>query len=206
MLRIADLKEHPRNYQTHPDDQIEHLAQSLKEHGAYRNVVVARGNVLLAGHGVIKAAKKLDWKMFPCIKLDIEPDSPQALKILVGDNENEHLAEVDDRALANMLKEILGNSPAGLLGTGYDEMMLANLAFVTRPLSEIASMDEAAQWVGMPEYEPASSALKIVVSFKSKADIQKFAKALGITLTENTRAMWWPPRKKDDVSSLKFEV
>ena len=46
------LKPHPRNYRDHPQDQIDHLIQSIRENGFYRNVVVANDNTILAGHGV----------------------------------------------------------------------------------------------------------------------------------------------------------
>ena len=42
---IADLTEHPRNYRRHPEDQVIHIEQSIREHGLYRNVVVARDGV-----------------------------------------------------------------------------------------------------------------------------------------------------------------
>ena len=56
---IVDLKPHPRNYRGHPEGQVAHLEQSLRDHGIYRNVVVANDNTILAGHGVIVAAQKL---------------------------------------------------------------------------------------------------------------------------------------------------
>jgi ParB family chromosome partitioning protein len=90
---IELLKPHPRNYRHHPPDQIEHLKASLREHGVYRNVVAARDWTILAGHGLVLAAKELGWKAISTAKLDIKPDSPRALKILAGDNEIAHLAE-----------------------------------------------------------------------------------------------------------------
>lgn len=201
---IASLNPHPKNYRKHPADQLEHLKKSLKANGFYRNVVVADDNTILAGHGVIEGAKALGWKQAPIIRLNIKANSPQALKILAGDNEISHLSENDDRALTELLREVKDKDIDGLMGTGYDDKMLAALAFVTRPASELQDFNAAAAWVGMPTYEPNQNPLKIVVSFKNKKDRAEFAKRLGINLTEKTRAIWWPEKEKDDNSSLRF--
>src|SRR5437764_115147 len=128
-VAVSSLRPHPRNYREHPDDQIEHLAASLKEHGFYRNVVIAQDGTILAGHGVIEAAKRLGLETARVVRLPIEADSPAALKVLTGDNEIEHLAEQDDRLLSELLREIAQDDPLALLGTGYDEAMLANLVY-----------------------------------------------------------------------------
>jgi site-specific DNA-methyltransferase (adenine-specific) len=114
------LTPHPRNYRGHPPEQIEHLKASITEHGLYRNVVVARGDVILAGHGVVIATVELGVALVPVVRLDIDPDDPRALKLLAGDNEITRLADDDDGALAAILKE-LADSSVGLLGTGYDD-------------------------------------------------------------------------------------
>jgi hypothetical protein len=207
MVPINELMDHPRNYRTHPDDQLEHIKQSLQDNGFYRNVVIAKDGTILAGHGVRMAARHLGIEEIPVIRLDIEPDSPAALKILTGDNEIANLGERDDRMLTEMLKEInmAESNVNGLLGTGFDEMMLANLVFVTRPASEVADFDEAAHWAGMPDYEEAEEAIKITVSFDSLEDRANFAEVLGLALTEKTKSVWWPPRSRDDVASVRFE-
>src|SRR5688572_19601390 len=99
-VSITELKPHPRNYREHPDDQLEHICRSIEQHGVYRNIVTASDLTILAGHGVVKAALKLGIKRLRIVRLPIDADSPQALKLLAGDNEIGKLAEVDDRALS----------------------------------------------------------------------------------------------------------
>src|SRR5262245_55372260 len=79
IVEIATLKRHPKNYREHPPEQIEHLKRSIREHGFYRNVVVARDDTILAGHGVVAAARHLGLKTMPVIRLAIDPDTPAAL-------------------------------------------------------------------------------------------------------------------------------
>jgi hypothetical protein len=205
---LGDLRPHPKNYRSHPEDQLEHLRQSLREHGWYRNVLIARDGTILGGHGIVEAAKSLGLREAPAVRLDLDPDEPRALKVLTADNELARLAEVDDRLLSELLKEVKDFDPEGLLGTGYDEAMLANLVMVTRPASEVASFDEAAEWVGMPEYTPAEGAgpvASVVVKLDREADRAALSSALGVTITAQTRSVWWPPRERDDMIAVRVE-
>lgn len=163
-VNIETVKPHPRNYKSHPADQIEHLKKSITDNGIYRNVIVASDNTILAGHGVVTAAKALGLTSIPILRLPIHSGHINAIKLLTADNEVSHLGEVDDRALTNILKEIMDD--ADLLGTGYDEKMLANLLYVTRDSSEIESVDHAAEWVGMPEYESTDENMRIIVQLE----------------------------------------
>jgi len=208
-MEVEDLTPHPRNYREHPEDQLAHIIKSIEEHGFYRNIVVANDNVILAGHGVVKASKRIGLKTVPVIKLDIDSNSSKALKVLAGDNELGRLAEVDDRELSKILKEIMEMDVEGLLGTGYDEMMLANLVMVTRPSNEIASIKEAAEWIGMPDYEPKENALRINIQFRNAEDRQKFAEISGMNTGKPdglTWSYWWPHREKEDVSSVMYDA
>lgn len=208
---ICALRPHPRNYKTHPPDQIIHLAESIREHGLYRNIITARDGTILAGHGVVQAAHHLGLERVPVVRLDLDPDEPRALKVLAGDNEVMHLGEVDDRALADLLKEIKETDIDGLLGTGYDEMMLANLALVTRSKAEIADFNEAAEWVGMPEYAQDDERCKLIITFASPSDRDDFAAAaapIGLRIDKHESGTWttrYPWTERDDTSHVKVE-
>jgi hypothetical protein len=208
LVAVRDLKPHPQNYRAHPADQRAQLAQSLREHGFYRNVIVAADNTILAGHGVVAAAIDEGLDEIPAVRLPLAADDPRALKILTGDNEIARLADVDDRALAELLRDISERDEIGLLGTGYDEAMLANLVFVTRPESEIADTDAAALWVGMPEYDQQSRAPQLIVNFDSEDDRQVVLAKLGITAIHNRQrrvwSVWYPPRDREDRTALEF--
>lgn len=209
-VKISDLKPHPRNYRQHPEDQIQHLVQSITEHGLYRNIIAARDMTILAGHGVVEACKKIGLTEVPIFLVDVESESPAALKILTGDNEISHLGEINDRTLTELLKDIKSLDVNGLLGTGYDERMLASLVMVTRPTSEIANINEAADWVGMPEYDEGCDVFKVSISFESKEKRDEFfemLKAKHINGRDSKCAsMRWPDTPEDDPSSVMFEA
>lgn len=206
---VSKLKPHPQNYRSHPADQLNHIKESIRRHGIYRNVVTANDGTILAGHGVVEACKELGIEIIPIVRLKVGPDDPSALKVLTGDNEIGHLGEIDDRQLSEILKKINETDITGLIGTGFDEMMLANLALVTRPAAEIKNFDAAAEWVGMPEYALGSNAVKLVISFpddKARAEFVK-EKDLKIDYGAVKGTTWstrWPWTDREDVSAIKF--
>lgn len=206
MVPLSSLTPHPRNYRNHPDNQIEHLMHSIREFGFYRNIVIAEDGTILAGHGISEAARRLDLETVPVVRLGIGPEHPLALKLLAADNYLPYFAEDDDRLLTEMLKE-LAVSDYGLLGTGFDENQLALLTMVTRPASEIADFDAAAEWVGMPEYEPGAEFSRLIISFESDEVRDQFVAEYGIQIMKREQNAWstrWPFEGYEDLQSLRF--
>lgn len=205
MTDVMKLKAHPRNYQQHPEIQLRHIIKSIETHGFYRNIVVAKDNTILAGHGVTEAAIRMGLKQVPVIKMDIDPEDPRALKLLTGDNEIGNLAVVNDRMLTELLKEVMGTEDLGLTGTGFDADQLSSLLMVTRPASEIKDSNQAGEWLGMPDWDVAPAALRLIISFEDENDRQEFAKRLGYDFTPKTKSVWYPDKGRDDSASLGFE-
>ena len=209
--QISDLKPHPQNYRDHPPDQIRHLIQSITEHGVYRNVIIADDGTILGGHGVVRAATEAGLTELPVVRLPLAPDDPKALKILTADNEIGRLAEIDDRQLTDILKEIADEDD--LFGTGFDESMLANLLFVTRNRDEIGDKAAAAEWAGLPEFEPAADRIRLLIDFDSEQDREAFVEQneLPVHYRRESAGTWntrWPPdpdAKQVDLTSVKFE-
>lgn len=202
---LDQLRPHPRNYRDHPDEQREHIAASLRDHGVYRNVVVANDYTVLAGHGVVQAAAELGIKELPVVRLPVEPDSPEAIQVLTADNELGRFANSDDRQLAGLLKEL--HDADRLFGTGYDDAQLAALLMVTRSRAEIEDFDAAAEWVGMPDYIPAGKATMMLIQFEDEAGRSEFIERNGLRPTQKSGRLtaWWPAREVDDRVSVKWE-
>lgn len=118
VVALADLKPHPQNYRGHPQDQIEHLKRSIEDFGVYRNVVCAKDGTLLAGHGVVEAARQLGLEAVPVHRQDVDPDDPKAIRLLLADNLLALLAEDDDAAISGLLESIADDdeTAAALLG------------------------------------------------------------------------------------------
>lgn len=205
---IDELRAHPRNYRRHPDDQLAHIMRSIELHGFYRAVVIARDGTVLAGHGVVEAARRLGRPVVPVFRLDIDPDSDAARQVLAGDNEISRLAEIDDRALTELLRELSETDMTNLLGTGYDELSLAALALVTRSADELADFDAAGEWVGMPDFESPERTPSLTVKFETADLRDKFLEDLEIVHVSRAGggwSCWWPDRPLADTTSVRFE-
>lgn len=205
-IAIADLHPHPRNYITHPPEQIEHLAESIREYGFVRNIVIARGDVILAGHGAVEAAQQVGYEKVPYMRVDHDADDPRAIKFLALENELNRFAERDDRALTELLRDVAERDT--LLGTGYDDDIVAALVMVTRPEHEIENFDAAAHWVGLPEFESDPDKIKFVVQFDSDEDRDRFLEQTAIKISRKNRQTWsgwWPPRERADKKNLLFD-
>lgn len=67
---IETVKPYERNAKKHPDDQVGHIANSLKRFGWKQPLVVDKDGVVVVGHGRLLAAKKLGLKTVPCVCAD----------------------------------------------------------------------------------------------------------------------------------------
>lgn len=204
----AELRPHPRNYREHPPDQIEHLKQSIRDHGFYRNVVASRDGTILAGHGVVQAATALGLDTVNVVLLDIDSDSPQALKLLAADNTLPNLALDNDRALTELLEELQDTDQ--LLGTGFDDQMLRALMMVTRPSAELldkVNTDDEWREAGMPDYESPDAPPKITLTFADEEQRLAFCQEHNIHIRKRTGKVWsaeWGATSGDDLSSLRY--
>lgn len=213
VVAVGQLHAHPQNYRAHPPDQLAHIEASLREHGLYRNVVVARDYTVLAGHGVWMAAQQAGMTEIEVKRADVDPFSPGALRLLTGDNEIARLVDVDDRQLTEILRSLQLEDPAGLLGTGFDESQLANLLYVTRPQHEVEGMDEAAHWAGMPEFTGTRThQMTLTLLFEDADEREQLAQQLELKAirksSDDLQRLWsarYPPADREDPSSVKFD-
>jgi ParB-like chromosome segregation protein Spo0J len=66
---IEELIPYARNSRTHSDAQIAQIAASIKEFGWTNPILVDGENGIIAGHGRLAAARKLDQEKIPVIEL-----------------------------------------------------------------------------------------------------------------------------------------
>jgi hypothetical protein len=82
---------------------------------------------------------------------------------------------------------------------------------VTRESGEIADFDAAAEWVGMPDWQPGTRMVRLMISFAGDRERQAFMERNGFSQkgTRKQGNIWsvrWPPRQgKDDLRSLRVE-
>lgn len=50
-MRVQEITPYERNAKKHPEEQVEHIANSIREFGWQQPLVVDKDNVLVIGHG-----------------------------------------------------------------------------------------------------------------------------------------------------------
>jgi ParB-like chromosome segregation protein Spo0J len=125
-IATTDLIPYANNPRTHSDQQVLQVASSIKEFGFNNPILIDEHNGIIAGHGRLAAAQKLDLKLVPTITLAGLSEA-QRKAYVIADNkltenggwdvdalrvEIERLSELDfDIELtgmdANSIKEIL---------------------------------------------------------------------------------------------------
>lgn len=81
-IAVDELLAYERNTRTHSKEQVAQIAASIREFGFTNPVLVDAGNVLIAGHGRVAAAKELGMAEVPCIRLgDLTEAQANALRI-----------------------------------------------------------------------------------------------------------------------------
>jgi ParB-like chromosome segregation protein Spo0J len=67
---VGALKPDPRNARTHPKRQIEQLVRSIREFGFANPILIDDEDVLIAGHGRLRAAKEMGLAEVPTIAIN----------------------------------------------------------------------------------------------------------------------------------------
>jgi len=113
---VAKLIPYASNSRTHSDAQVAQIAASIKEFGWTNPILVSGDNSIIAGHGRLMAARKLDMEEVPVIVLD-HLSKAQQRALVIADNQlalnagwdmNMLKAEIEDLNLENFNLELLG--------------------------------------------------------------------------------------------------
>ena len=104
-LPVGSLKPYEKNAKKHPEEQVEHIANSIREFGFRQPLVIDKDNVLVIGHGRLLAAKKLGLDTVPCVRADDLTDE-QIKALRLADNKTNE-SEWDFSLLDGELDDIL---------------------------------------------------------------------------------------------------
>ena len=158
MWPLDRLKPYQRNARTHSDTQVAQIAASIVEFGFTAPLLVSEDGGILAGHGRLAAARKLDLDAVPVVVLDhLTPTQRRAY--ILADNQLALQAGWDQELLAVELADL---SAAGfdLALTGFSDEELADLL---GDIEETERPDEAAP-IAEPEDEDIPDAPATPVS------------------------------------------
>lgn len=118
--QIKDLKHYKKNAKKHSKEQVEQIANSIKEFGFTQPVIVDKNNEVVAGHGRILGAKKAGLKSVPTVCLeDLTEEQIKAYR-LVDNKLNE--SEWDFSLLDEELGILSDDIDMELFGFDEDEV------------------------------------------------------------------------------------
>jgi ParB-like chromosome segregation protein Spo0J len=136
--KVSDLIPYINNSRTHSDEQTTQIASSIKEFGFTNPVLIDELGGLIAGHGRLMAAKKLDLKEVPCIVLSGLTEA-QKKAYIIADNQLPQNAgwdldklklEIDTLSEMDFDIDLLGFSEVeidAIIGADIDMSMLDEL-------------------------------------------------------------------------------
>lgn len=132
LIDIDALRPHPRNAR---NGDVDAIAESLRVNGQYRPIVIAADGTILAGNHTYMAAMSIGWDVIAAVRIDIDPDGPEARRIMLADNRTADLGNYDRGLLADLLTDL--NLEVGLIGTGYtDDDLIRLLHDINDPISD----------------------------------------------------------------------
>ena len=102
---IKELKPYKKNAKKHNKEQVEQIANSIKEFGFTQPVIIDKHDCVVAGHGRILGAKKAGLKQVPTVCLDELTEEQIKAYRLVDNKLNE--SEWDSDLLKQSLDEIM---------------------------------------------------------------------------------------------------
>lgn len=141
-IEIEKLLPYARNSRTHSDEQTAQIAASIKEFGFTNPVLIDNENQIIAGHGRLMAARKLQLKEVPCIRLGYLTET-QKKAYVIADNKLALNSGWDEEMLALEIAELKDEDfDIDLLGFTDDE--LAGLADqIAEEVEGLTDEDEA---------------------------------------------------------------
>lgn len=103
LVKVEEVIPHPKNPNTHPQNQIKILAQNIRYHGWRHPIVVSKlSGCIVAGHGRLEAAKELGVSIVP-VEYQNFASEDNELAVLVGDNRLAELSTLDLNGLQDII-------------------------------------------------------------------------------------------------------
>jgi len=104
-VSVGELIPFAKNSRTHDDAQVAQIAASIKEFGFTNPILIDEQGGIIAGHGRLLAARKLQLTEVPCIQLSHLSDA-QKRAYVIADNKLALNAGWDDEMLALELGDL----------------------------------------------------------------------------------------------------
>lgn len=199
LKKTSTLIPYARNSRVHTEEQVSQIAASIQEWGFTIPILIDEENTLIAGHGRLLAAQKLELEQVPTMTATGWSDA-QKRAYVIADNKLTENSTWDEELLKVEIKQLeFDNYNIENLGFGMDE--LATL-FLDKDFGETDAFEE---WQDMPEYdnEKIEYYRSIKVHFDNQEDIDEFTEKTGLKITDDTRFIRYPENVQEDLDAYR---
>lgn len=121
IVSVSDLIPYVLNSRSHSDEQVAQIASSIREFGFTNPVLIDADNNLIAGHGRVLAARKINLETVPAIVVT-GLDNRKRRALVIADNKLALNADWDEAALRVELEDLAGDF-GELMGFSEDELV-----------------------------------------------------------------------------------
>jgi len=121
IVQVTDLIPYALNSRDHSDLQVAQISASIREFGFTNPVLIDEDNNLIAGHGRVLGARKLDLKDIPAVVIT-GLDERKRRALIIADNKLALNATWNDEALKTELMD-LATDYGSLMGFDQDEIL-----------------------------------------------------------------------------------
>ena len=186
--KIIPYANNPRKNQN-----IDKVANSIKEFGFRQPLVVDKHYNIVAGHTRYQAAKQIGLKEVPIHIANLNKEQLKAYRI--ADNRVNQESEWDYQLLHNELKDLM-NEDYSMFTLGFEGLELENI--INADSFSTKWLDQMKEWKNMPEFnhDDKTPYKRLVINFETKKDVDKFFKLIKQKYTDKTRYVNIPKRKQ----------
>ncbi len=163
-LAADELTPHPKNPKKHPKKQIDFLMKSLDTYKFTKPILYVEHDglkVIIAGHGIVEAARKKKMKVM-ALKSDMDYET--ATKYLLADNKSSELSAYDD----DLLKDVLQSIPITEIDqTGFTALLETESNFTLEDF-EFDNVKTPIWWVIRADLSEYTKIQKSLMKLKAK--------------------------------------
>lgn len=125
LVSVSDLHADPANVRKHDQRNVDTIKASLVRFGQQKPIVVSKDGVVVAGNGLLEAAKAIGWEKVSVVRTGLK--GSEATAYAIADNRTAELAEWDDDGLAGMLNGLATEDADLLAAAGFTDEELQKL-------------------------------------------------------------------------------
>ena len=175
------------------NQNVDKVANSIKEFGFRQPLVVDKDYNIIVGHTRFQAAKQIGLKEVPIHIANLNKEQLKAYRI--ADNRVNQESEWDYQLLHNELKDLM-NEDYSMFTLGFEGLELENI--INTDSLSTKWLDQMKEWKNMPEFkhDDKTPYKRLIVNFESKKDVDDFFKLIKQEYTDKTQYINIPKRKQ----------